>query len=34
VVEFSDTQPARPPIQSFATDLNEQTVLDKARAGV
>jgi two-component system CheB/CheR fusion protein len=34
VMEYYDTQPSRPAIQVFATDLSEQTALDKARAGV
>jgi two-component system CheB/CheR fusion protein len=34
LIEFYDTQPIRPPIQVFATDLSEQTALDKARTGV
>jgi two-component system CheB/CheR fusion protein len=34
IIEFYDTQPSRPAIQVFATDLSEQTALDKARAGV
>jgi two-component system CheB/CheR fusion protein len=34
LVEFYDNQPVRPPIQVFATDLSDQTALDKARAGV
>ena len=32
--EFLDTQPVRIPMQIFATDLSDQTALDKARAGV
>ena len=34
VVEFLDTQPLRPPIQIFATDLSELGSLVKAREGV
>ena len=34
LIEFSDDRPVRPPIQIFATDLSDQTALDKARAGV
>ncbi len=32
--EFLDTQAVRIPMQIFATDLSDQTALDKARAGV
>ncbi|HET6279165.1 MAG TPA: chemotaxis protein CheB, partial [Candidatus Polarisedimenticolia bacterium] len=32
--EFLDTQPVRFPMQIFATDLSDQTALDRARAGV
>ena len=34
LIEFSDLLPIRPPIQVFATDLNDQGALDKARAGL
>jgi two-component system CheB/CheR fusion protein len=34
LLEFFDDRPERPPIQIFATDLTDQTALDKARAGV
>jgi two-component system CheB/CheR fusion protein len=34
LVEFYDDKPVRPPMQIFATDLSDQTALDKARAGV
>ena len=34
LVEFLDTQPVRPPIQIFATDLSETVSLVKAREGV
>src|SRR5271157_3370110 len=34
LVEFLDTQPVRPPIQIFATDLSEIGSLAKAREGV
>lgn len=34
LVEFLDTQPVRPPIQIFATDLSETGSLIKARVGV
>ena len=34
LVEFLDDKPVRPPIQIFATDLTDQTTLDKARSGV
>ena len=34
LIEFYDNQAVRPAIQIFATDLSEQTALDKARAGV
>ncbi|HEV7669739.1 MAG TPA: chemotaxis protein CheB [Thermoanaerobaculia bacterium] len=34
LLEFFDDKPIRPPIQIFATDLTDQTALDKARAGV
>src|SRR5262249_37397778 len=34
ILEFFDDKPVRPPIQIFATDLSDQTALDKARAGV
>src|SRR5271157_3763451 len=34
LVEFLDTQPVRPPIQIFATDLSEIASLAKAREGV
>jgi two-component system CheB/CheR fusion protein len=33
LLEFYDDKPARPPIQIFATDLSDQTSLEKARAG-
>ncbi len=33
LIEFYDDKPVRPPIQIFATDLSDQTALDKARAG-
>ena len=32
--EFLDTQPRRPPVQIFATDLSDRASLDRARAGV
>jgi len=34
LLEFLDDRPVRPPIEIFATDLADQTALDKARAGV
>jgi two-component system CheB/CheR fusion protein len=34
LVEFCDDRPLVPPIQIFATDLSDQTALEKARAGV
>jgi two-component system CheB/CheR fusion protein len=34
LIEFCDDRPVRPPIQIFATDLSDQTALDKARAGL
>ena len=34
LTEFLDRQPVRPPIQIFATDLAEPSVLDRARAGI
>jgi two-component system CheB/CheR fusion protein len=34
LLEFFDTLPNRPALQIFATDLSDQTALDKARAGV
>jgi two-component system CheB/CheR fusion protein len=34
LLEFFDDRGTRPPIQIFATDLTDQTTLDKARAGV
>jgi two-component system CheB/CheR fusion protein len=34
LIEFYDSQPVRPPIQVFCTDLSDQTALDKARAGI
>ena len=34
LLEFLDDKPVRPPIQIFATDLSDQTALEKARAGV
>jgi two-component system, chemotaxis family, CheB/CheR fusion protein len=34
LVEFFDSQPIRPPIEIFGTDLNNVTALEKARTGV
>lgn len=34
LLEFFDDKPARPPFQIFATDLSDQTALDKARVGI
>ena len=34
LLEYFDDKPFRPPIQIFATDLAEQTALDRARMGV
>src|SRR5262245_22628983 len=34
LLEFYDDKPVRPQIQIFATDLADQTALDKARAGI
>ena len=34
LLEFYDDKPVRPAFQIFATDLSDQTALDKARAGV
>ena len=33
LLEFLDIAPVRPPVQIFATDLSDQTSLDRARAG-
>jgi two-component system, chemotaxis family, CheB/CheR fusion protein len=34
LVEFFDDKPSRPPLQIFATDICDSTILDKARAGI
>jgi two-component system CheB/CheR fusion protein len=34
LIEFHDSQPRRPEIQIFATDLSDQAAIEKARAGV
>src|SRR5262249_19733434 len=34
LLDFYDDKPVRPPLQIFATDLSDQTALNKARAGI